>query len=289
MFDWFDDHAKLQTWLAGRPTMLADAAVVAARASWPGHCDACGLATLFAVPGGAAFDDRPNLREGLRCPRCRMSARQRMLFSAFAATVPAGSDVQGAVLERWSPLFHAIRRRNRRATGSEYLSPAHRGGRRYLWHPPSRPWRARIARHESITALSYADASQDFVVHSDVLEHVADTGGALRECRRVMRPGAAMLFTAPFFPRNAATVVRAALSGDGEIVPLLPPEYHGDGVHAGGIFTFYNFGWDLFGAMRAVFTRVEVGIAHDPGRGLLPADSVDHPANMPAIVFRAFR
>ena len=41
------------------------------------------------------------------------------------------------------------------------------------------------------------DDSQDFVFHSEVLEHVEDPDRFLRECGRVLRPGGRLLFTVP--------------------------------------------------------------------------------------------
>ena len=42
-----------------------------------------------------------------------------------------------------------------------------------------------------------ADESQDFVFHSEVLEHVENPDRFLGECHRVLRPGGRLLFTVP--------------------------------------------------------------------------------------------
>ena len=47
------------------------------------------------------------------------------------------------------------------------------------------------------TALPFADASVDAVTLFDVLEHIPDDAGALREAMRVLRPGGALLMSSP--------------------------------------------------------------------------------------------
>ncbi|HEX2854926.1 MAG TPA: methyltransferase domain-containing protein [Opitutaceae bacterium] len=47
-------------------------------------------------------------------------------------------------------------------------------------------------------AMPYADASFDFVIANHVLEHVADDGAALREIRRILRPGGWAVLQTPY-------------------------------------------------------------------------------------------
>lgn len=51
-----------------------------------------------------------------------------------------------------------------------------------------------------IENLPCATSSADIVVATDVLEHVAEEGVALREVSRVMRPGGSLLLTVPALP-----------------------------------------------------------------------------------------
>jgi ubiquinone/menaquinone biosynthesis C-methylase UbiE len=61
----------------------------------------------------------------------------------------------------------------------------------------------------SITALPFGDGTFDLVWSRDMLVHIADLRGALAECRRVLRPGGAMvvfqMFATPWLePGDAA-------------------------------------------------------------------------------------
>ena len=55
-----------------------------------------------------------------------------------------------------------------------------------------------VARGD-ICAMPYADASFDLVLATDVIEHVEDDMGALREIHRVLRPGGVVIVTVPAF------------------------------------------------------------------------------------------
>ena len=55
-------------------------------------------------------------------------------------------------------------------------------------------------RRGDITAMPFADDSFSLVLATDIIEHVEDDMLALRELRRVVRPGRDVLLTVPAFP-----------------------------------------------------------------------------------------
>jgi len=98
------------------------------------------------------------------------------------------------------------------------------------------------ARMEDITNLTLADESVDFIISSDVLEHVPDANAAFRESFRVLRPGGAHIFTVPY---QRETVQRARIV-DGQITHIVtPPEYHSDPLDPRGILAYWHYGPDL--------------------------------------------
>lgn len=255
-----------------------------------GYCTNCDLPTRFLVDTGAKFADRPNLREGMRCVRCKLTARQRLVQLAFANSAPEAGwhSTRGAILERHSRLFRGLRRHAPKIIGSEFLGATAKSGRHY-WRTYSRRFPVpRLTRHESILGFSYPDQSLGFLIHTDILEHVEPTRAAMEECRRVLRPSAPMIFTAPFFCEVEQTLVRGKIDESGQLIELMPAEYHGDGVGKTGIYTFYNFGWSLFELLQSVFNRVEIGMAYGADEGFLYADSEDVWSNMPPLVFRCY-
>ncbi len=56
----------------------------------------------------------------------------------------------------------------------------------------------------------------------------------------------------PFARASKENIVRAHLSQTGEIVHLLPPEYHGDPLKTEGCLCFRHFGWEILEDLRAV-------------------------------------
>jgi ubiquinone/menaquinone biosynthesis C-methylase UbiE len=65
-------------------------------------------------------------------------------------------------------------------------------------HTDSPHDRSRVDLDGTAYALSVPDASFDGAVCTAVLEHLEEPEDALRECLRVLRPGAAAIYTVPF-------------------------------------------------------------------------------------------
>ena len=56
-----------------------------------------------------------------------------------------------------------------------------------------------LVEQGDVCAMPFADDSFDLVLATDVVEHVEDDAGALREIARVLRPGGTLLLTVPAF------------------------------------------------------------------------------------------
>lgn len=70
---------------------------------------------------------------------------------------------------------------------------------------PETPCDSTVAWDLTSAPWPYPDARFDALLCTELLEHVPDPGGVLRECARVCRPGALMVLTAPFvWPEHEA-------------------------------------------------------------------------------------
>lgn len=245
-----------------------------------GRCSACGADTTFAfnswvIPddlraawGDPAVGDAYTRRESMFCRRCCASERVRRFSDVLLALYGPGLPSVARLVD--DPAFraldvaeintigsmgslHARLARLPRLAFSEYRGPDRLGevidG----------------ARNEDVTRLTYPDASFDLVLSSDTLEHVPDFRAALRETRRVLRPGGRHLFTVPIVATRPTTEARAGIGPAGELVHHLPPIYHGRGAGVyryipvgADLLTFTEFGRDLPDHIRAAGLEPEV-------------------------------
>ena len=77
-----------------------------------------------------------------------------------------------------------------------------------------------------VTDLEFEDGSFDAVVCNHVLEHVPDDRGAMRELRRVLRPGGWALLQVPLDPNKAGTVEDPSVSDPQEMLRRFGQEDH---------------------------------------------------------------
>ena len=209
-----------------------------------GHCYICRskvdfLATFqngFVINGVAV----PNWRETLLCPRCRLNNRMRATIHIFDTLCQPRSNASIYITEQMTPLYEVLAKRHPHLVGSEFLGAAIPHGQRDR----------NGIRNEDLTRLSFGDGTFDFILSFDVLEHIPDYRKALSECCRSLKPGGAFLFSVPFITPYQHNTVRASLLENGEVQHLLPPEYHGDPISAGGCLCFYHFGWDLLAELK---------------------------------------
>ena len=207
-----------------------------------GYCEVCQRLTDFRVDFQYAYAERlsdgrprPNWRERLVCPRCKLPNRQRALIDFFATSIALDRNARLYAPEKRTPFFRALRRVYRHAIGSELLRDGTPFGRQ----------NTAGVRNEDLTRLTFSDESLHGMCVADVLEHVPQYRDALSECRRCLRKGAPIVISVPFLLDAHDTLVRARINRNGRVEHLLPPEYHGDPLDERGVLCYYHFGWDL--------------------------------------------
>lgn len=221
-----------------------------------GFCVPCDREVSFLVDmqsGGIRHAEgwRPNWRERLECPFCRMNNRQRLIATLVKQELSERRGHQVYFMEQVTPIFEwaSATFKQHQLVGSEYLGHEYEGG-------------ATIdgIRHEDIENLSFDSAQFDLIVSNDVFEHVPDPAKAFGECARVLKPGGLMLATIPFNSDADVSACRARLN-NGRVEHILPPVFHGNPVSEEGALVFTDFGWDLISCMKdAGFSEVMVDV-----------------------------
>jgi SAM-dependent methyltransferase len=206
-----------------------------------GDCSLCGGSSVFV------WNDTASPRENLPCRRCGCIGRQRATAALLLESLQQSDHARIYATEQASPFFVALQRRVGQLHGSEFEREWQRRLRlsQWLWRQGTPGW----VRFGDVTALPFRDAMFDGVVSQDVLEHVPDHRAGLREIARVLKPGAAFVFTVPFYDASPHNVRIATIEADGGIEHLAEPEYHGDPI-SGGVLCFHHFGWALLDDVR---------------------------------------
>lgn len=136
-------------------------------------------------------------------------------------------------------------------------------------------------RNEDLQDLTFADASFDLVLSSDVLEHMPDPYRAHREIYRTLKPGGRHIFTVPFNSDKALDDIRAHLV-DGEIVYLAEKLFHGDPVRPDqGILVWTIFGLEMLSQLARIGFIPSVWNLYEPAQGIVGGYSLVFEARRP--------
>jgi len=193
---------------------------------------------------------RAAIRETYECPTCRSSLRYR---AQAAAILEAFADQEVRTLVE---LFATTRWRSLDIyepgiVGSyrKYLKTNPRYVQSFYWPDVPLGQSRNGMRCEDLMQLTFADASFDLVITSDIFEHIRKPAVAFRELRRILRPGGWHIFTVPAQEPFAQRSVARVDTSTSEDVLILPAVYHGSGD--GGKSLVYNdFGQDLLDTLN---------------------------------------
>lgn len=235
-------------WPLRTTTSLADRAALWLK-SVPGWCNVCARFTRFDTT-------HENFREHTACGHCDSRNRQRQMAMVLLSETLAGGgepswrasladlplDTRVWIAEASRALQQGLHTRlGDNCIATEYIDPTLNSGE----------VRDGVL-HVDIQNTHFGDDSLDFILSSDVLEHVPFVDQALRETYRVLKPGGCHIFTAPFYHHRFTTEVRARVASDGGIEHLRKPWYHDDPLRAEGVLVFNVFAPELLCAIEAV-------------------------------------
>lgn len=223
-----------------------------------GACTICGAIGEFAP-----FSE--NLRESGACPQCRASNRQRQmawmlrrelgLAASGPLVIPEGISVYN--VEANGPLHEMLK------VHPQYQCSEYWGDKAEFGEVVDG------IRNEDLQALSFASASFDVVLSSDVLEHMPQPYRAHSEIYRVLKPGGRHIFTVPYGEAMIRDQVRASLV-EGDVVYHHEKIYHGDPVRPGeGILVWTIFGLEMLVRLNEIGFETQFWRLHEPAVAII--------------------
>lgn len=188
-----------------------------------GRCPFCGPTVLLRLSSDET---------GVRCVRCAASVVHLSIGWALRECIGSTVGLDACELSSRSPLVTWLRGETRSLALSEFFDDLAPGTQRDG------------IRCEDVQRLTYANATFDLIMHTEVFEHVPDDLVGFRELYRVLRSGGHMLFSVPL-TNLTSTVERAHLDSNG-VQYLLPPAYHDDLLRGvGKVLVFRDYGADI--------------------------------------------
>jgi len=238
---------------------------------FPGYCNICGSLTMFHVGDS-------NFREGVKCVRCGSINRQRQMVALLLSQVRRERDrVSGLASVRDIPkdtviwnaeTTRALHQRLGQHLGesyiaSEYVSPALASGE----------WQDNTL-HVDIQQTHFADNSIDYILTSDVMEHVSSTSRALEETYRILKPGGCHIFSAPFYQHRFSNEVRAITDSENVVEHLCQPWYHDDPLRSEGVLVYTVFAPELLCDLEKAGFDASLHILHSTVHGILGCNGI---------------
>ena len=232
----------------------------------PGRCNICGSFTIFIIRNDM-------FREGVSCSLCASVNRQRQMTAVLLSQVlvtrnripwlASINNIPKSIVVWNAETTRVLHKKLKIHLGenyisSEYLSPDLQSG-------------AVVDEtlHVDIQATHFPDNSIDYILTSDVLEHVPFPQKAMQETYRILKPGGCHIFTVPFYKHRFSNEIRATVNTQGELEHLQRPWYHEDPMSDEGVLVYTVFAPELLCQLEACGFDAKLQILRSPVHGML--------------------
>jgi len=215
------------------------------KVSLKGFCEVCKKASKFKIED-KKFENtqKINFRENVVCPYCGLGNRKRFILSYLEKKLNESKiDSTVYLYEHNTRLFKQAKFffKDIKLIGSEFRGYDKKPGEMING-----------VRHEDAANLSFDNNCVDFIVSSDVYEHVQDIHKTLSEAYRVLKKKGTLIISIPFHRKNKETIMRVNLENN-TMKHLLPLTYHDDPItRKRDSLVFYDYGWDFLNFLKKV-------------------------------------
>ena len=123
----------------------------------------------------------------------------------------------------------------------------------------------------ALESFYHAMATQqfDFLLSSDIIEHLPDPYYFFQHSLTWIRPGGTHVFTAPFLATQYDELTLAAQQHNGSVFHFHRPVYHSHYLHPGGVLTYTLFSPAMVDRLCSVGYRMLVYRLHDQQQGII--------------------
>ncbi len=215
-----------------------------------GVCPVCERKSTFVARD-------PWLRDHFRCKRCGSIPRERALMWVLTQRFPKWREM---TIHESSPNRSASKRFAAKCSGyipTQFIPDQSLGSASGNY------------RCENLEQLTFPDESIDLHITQDVFEHILRPKLAIREVARTLKVGGAHIFTVPLVNKEVPTRMRVEVKESGEILHLLPPEYHRNPINATGSLVTVDWGYDICEIIKASCgLQTEILCIDDLSKGL---------------------
>lgn len=123
--------------------------------------------------------------------------------------------------------------------------------------------------HQDLMGVSFDDCSFNFVISSDVFEHIPDPYEAHREIYRILKPNGRHIFTVPFYQTEFLDEERTVVDDAGKNIFLKEPQYHGDPLRPEGALVYNIFSLQMLIELKKIGFHTNLYYLHKPLHGIL--------------------
>jgi SAM-dependent methyltransferase len=233
--------------------------------AFPMRCNVCGSISFAQI-------ENDNFRENCYCGKCRSTNRHRQI----AYVLCYGFE------QTPSRTFKEFVNKNLALYNTEASGPLHNQLSKmknykcseYFGNSYSSGDVINNVLNEDLMALSFKDGCFDFVVSSDVFEHIPDPVRAHREVYRVLKKGGRHVFTVPFYQTEILDELRASINANHEIVHHKEPIYHLDPLRSEGILVYNIFSIEMLSKLARIGFRTNMYFLYFPFKGILGANGI---------------
>ena len=215
-----------------------------------------------------------NLREEGSCKRCRSNSRKRHLAAIILDAIKSPRRFSSL---REIPSNTRVKIYNVESNGALHSYLKHINGyicSEYFGSYEEIGKEKNGILNVDLQQIPFADNLFDFVVSTEVFEHIPNPYIAFKELHRILKPGGSHIFTVPYNYNGNTDEIKAVLNEKNEIIHLTKPEYHGDPIRGEGILVYTIFSKEMISKLEAMNFKVTLNHQRSLKYGILGDENI---------------